>query len=484
VLTQAANTLELATARRVRAPFWRSWHAAFPIAGTAIAYLSWLPLPPLPASAAPPPGADRVQMAEIAGLEKIIKLEELDARDAKQKERLKQLAEDAKKLREKIKNGVEKREAQADLAKLRDGITAERLSLGDGEQRQGLESALGKLAENPDMKDAAKSLGDRDLVNFDDDMEELANKLESKDRERAKKTLEEAAEAAKRNGGPGVAKELAQQKELMDQRGKKADNLRELAKALGEGLGDEGKEALKNFDRSGSGKDEQKLAEKLEEALGKLSPEERKRLADNLKKRASKMQDEGGAEPPSKKDLKQLAKELETPEGKKKLEEELKKMAEDPGPESDEAERQHGLDGAQEGAGEAEGSLGGTPMPMPMAGGGAGKENQGGGKGGQDKGPPEGPPGHTEGGGKGDHKGQTGVVDGPGVKAKANATINKGKPMPGIVQGRTTGRAGETAKTRGEGALGSVGSQEIGSVEHSDVPEEYREQVGRYFQPK
>jgi len=56
--------------------------------------------------------------------------------------------------------------------------------------------------------------------------------------------------------------------------------------------------------------------------------------------------------------------------------------------------------------------------------------------------------------------------------------------MPGMVMGRTAGRPGETANTQGSGALGTVAPDEVGGVERSDVPEEYREQVGRYFQPK
>lgn len=504
VISHAAQALEKATPKLVRAPLLRPWHAAVPLAAAAIGYMTWAPLPPAPAGPPSPPGIEKVHLADIAGIEKVIKLAEVDARDEAQKERLKKLAEEAKKIREKLRNGVEKREALADIAKLRDAITAERLSLGDGEQRQGLESALGKLGENPSMKGAQKALGDRDLVQFDEEMEKLANKLERDDRERAKKTLEEAAEAAKQAGAPDVAKALEEQKKLMEERGKKAEALKELAKALGEGLSDDAKEALKDFEGSGSSKAEQKLAEKLEEALGKLSPEERKQLAENLKKQASKMPEEALGGPPSKQQMKDLAEQLATPEGQQQLEEQLREMAKKPPPESEESERQRALEDAQRGAGEAEGQLNGAPMPMPMAGtgpgssGGKGDKNGSGsgdkegagkgsgssGKGGSGKDQGGATPGHSEGGGPGEHAGQTGVVDGEGVKARANARINKGKPMPGLVMGRTTGRAGETANMQGTGALGAAGSGEIGGVERSDVPEEYREQVGRYFQPK
>lgn len=484
VISQATAALTQATSKQVRAPMLKPWHAAVPLAAAAIGYLSFIPLPPAPAVAKAPPGVDKVQLAQVAGLEKVIKLSEIDARDEAQKERLRKLAEEARRIREKLREGAEKREAQADIAKLRDAITSERLSLGDGEQRAGMEAALGKMAANPDLKDAEKALGDRDLVKFDAEMEKLANKLEKKDREQAKKTLEEAAEAAKKAGSPDVAKELAQQKKLMDERAGKGEKLRELAKELGSGLDEGGKEALKDFDKSGDSKSQQKLADKLDDALKKMTPEQRKQLAENLKKKmASAPEDEGTGKGPSKKQLKDLADQLDTPEGQQQLEDELKKMAEAPEAGSDEAERQKSLDGAQEGAGEAEGEVGGTPMPMPVAG--AGKDGKGGagkdGKHGKD-GP--GQAGHSDGGGPGDHKGQTGVVEGGDLRAHASAKINKGKPMPGMVMGRSAGRAGDTANIAGEGALGSAGPGEIGGIERSDVPEEYREQVGRYFQPR
>ncbi|MCC6551692.1 MAG: hypothetical protein IT372_01560 [Polyangiaceae bacterium] len=495
VLSQAARALDGATSKAVRARVLHPWHAALPIAAAAIGYLSWIPLPPAPAGPTAPPGVEQVKIADLAGIEKIIKLAEVSARDDAQRERLKRLAEDAKKLREKLRNGMEKREAQADIARLRDAITAERLSLGDGQERQGMESALGKLGENPDMKGAQKALGDRDLVELDEEMERLANKLEKEDREQAKKTLEEAAEAAKKAGAPNVAKALEEQKKRLEELGKKTEKLKELAKALGDGLGEEGKQALGDLGKTGSGEDAQKLAESMEKALEGLSEAERKQLAENLKRQAEKALPEGSAgEGPSKEQLKELAEQLGSPEGQKQLEEQLKEMAKAPAEGSEEGERQKALGDAEGGAGEAEGELGGRPMPVPVAGkgngsgdgsngtggqkGGAGK----GGKGGKDEG--QATPGHSEGGGPGDHQGQTAPVAGGDMKSRASAKINRGAPMPGMVMGRTAGRPGESANVRGEGALGQVAPDEVGAVERSEVPEEYREQVGRYFQPR
>ena len=480
VAQQASLALTKATPKVVRPRLLRAAHLGLPLGAAAIAWVSVLPLPPSPPTPPPPPGIEKVALASILGLEKVIGLEQLDARDEKQRERLKKLSEDAKKLRDKLQKGVEKREAVDDMTKLRDALTAERLSLGEGE-RAGLESALGKLGDHAETRDAARELGDRDLAAFDEEMEKLANSLEKADRERAKKTLEEAAETARKGGAPGVAKELEEQRKLFAQREKRAEALRELSKALGDSLGKEGKEALGDFNRDRSPKAEQKLAEKLEEALKKLTPEQRKQLAENLKRQAGQMPegDEDGPEPPTKKQLQDLAKQLDTPEGQKALEDALKKQAEKPGEASGEAERQKQLGEAQKGLGELGGQMG-MPMPMPGPGQSGGKQ-----RGGQDGKDASGKPGHSEGGGPGKHDGKTEVVDGKGVIARADARLDgKGKPVPGTALGRTTGRAGETANVQGTGALGAAAPSEVGGIERSDVPEEYREQVGRYFQPK
>jgi len=55
--------------------------------------------------------------------------------------------------------------------------------------------------------------------------------------------------------------------------------------------------------------------------------------------------------------------------------------------------------------------------------------------------------------------------------------------MHSATLGRAPARAGETANQVGTGKLGTAGPAEVGAVEGADIPEEYREQVGRYFEP-
>jgi hypothetical protein len=191
-------------------------------------------------------------------------------------------------------------------------------------------------------------------------------------------------------------------------------------------------------------------------------------------------------EGPSKEELEDLSKKLDTEEGMKELEKQLEDMAkEDP---SGDADREKDLDDAEKGLEDTEGQI--MPFPAETPGNGKGKGKGQKGKGGKPGNGGDGDlatdatPGHSDGGGPGSHAGQTGVVDGPGMKARADAKINKGRPMPGVTLGRTQGHAGETANVKGTGALGDAAASEIGGVDRSVVPEEYREQLGRYFQPK
>lgn len=492
VVRQAADALEKADPKKVRPPIFVGDHLLIPIAVAAIVLVARMPMPvrPLPAA---PPGSDKVQLAQVEGLEKMAALGALSTPDEAQRERLKQLAERAKNLREKLRDGMERREALSEIAKLKDDVAAERLSLGDAERREGLEAAQGQLAKEPSLKDAAKALGDRDLTRFDEEMQKLANSQEKADRERAKKALEEAADAAKKNGAPDVARALEEEKKLLEERSKRNDALKDLAEGFGKDAPEDLKKDLEEMAEGGTDKDSRKLAKDLGDALEKLTPEERKRLGEKLREKAEK----GGMAPMDKERLKDLAKKLATPEGQKQLEEELRKMANED-TESEESKKQGALEEGEKGLGEAEKQLGGgaCPMPMPIPGG-----QQPGGPPGGDKGEKNGPPGSGKsppgkadgdpGGpgshhdtGKGDHKGgQTPEIDSKGFRSRASGKINSGAPMPGAVSGRTTGKPGDTAKLRGTGALGEVGPSEIGGVERSDIPEEYREQVGRYFSP-
>jgi hypothetical protein len=492
LLEQASSALEQGDPRAARPPVFRPVHGAGPLAAGAIAYLSVIPLPPA-AMVAPPPGIEQVQKAEIKGLEKVEALARLKTPDPEQRRRLDKIAKDAADLREKLRQGAERREALAEIARLQDAIQSERLSLGDGERKQGLEAALDRLSKESLLKDAAKALGDRDLVRFDEEMQKIANSREKEDRERAKKALEEAAEAARKQKAEDVARALERQKELLEKRGQKADELRALGDALKDAVPPDQRKELEQ--QGIDGKDARKAARAMEDALKKLSPEEKKRLAENLKKRLQ----QGDLSPQAQDQLRDLARNLDTPEGQKQLEEELRRLAsEDP---DEGAELQEGLDGAQEGLGQAQGELGAVPLPgqgpgekgqNPGQGQGQGQGDKGQkgdgasaqGKGnGASQGGEGGPGGDSVRGQKNDHQGQSKDVDAPELRARAKARMDGKAPGAGMTLGRTAGREGGTANRQGTGALGQVGPSEVSGVDSNEVPEEYREQIGRYFQP-
>jgi hypothetical protein len=500
VLGQAALVLERADPVRVRPPVLVPLHALLPLASIALVGISLRALPP-PETGKPATGSEKVTLADVRGLEKVAELGAMNARDDEQKKRLEKLADDARKLQSKLRDGVERREAQSEIAKLQDAIASERMSLGEGERRQGLEAALARLAQEALTKDAAKALGDRDLVKFDEEMQKLANSREKADRDRAKKALEEAAEAAKKAGAPDVAKALEDQKKLLEDRGKRADELRELAEALKGALSDDDLQELRSFGNDKSDKSAKSAAKAMGEALKKLTPEERKRLAEKLKK---KLADQGASPGGGNDSLKDLAKDLETEEGKKRLEEELRKLANEDDDDA-EAERQKRLAEAEKGLGQpgspggqpppggkgdkgdkpgekgGPGSPGGGGVPLPMPGGGGPPGN--GPKTGGQSGDGPGSSGHSEDSGTGDHKGQSKEITGGDLRARAQAKMNGAAPNAGVTIGRSTGREGDTANVQGSGALGKAAPGEVSGVEKSDVPEEYREHVGRYFQP-
>lgn len=480
VVRDASQALAAADAKALRPRVLRAWHGLAPVGGALAAWLCVMPLPPRPPPPPVAPGARSVKVADLKGLDKIIALDHLDARDAEQRKRLHDIAERARKLRARLAKGMPRRDALADIAKLRDDIAAERLTLGNKQNRAGTDAAVRSLASHPALLAAARALGDGDLTEFDRQMRLLANKIEKKDREEAKQALEDAAKAAREHGSKALAQTLEDEKKRFAEREADARALRDLAKALHGKLSKQAERDLQDFGQSGSPEAEKRLADALGQAVAGLSDAERKRLAEQLGKQLAKQN--GDVDPMTKQQIDDLAKRLATPEGKRELTKELKKLA-NPAP-SGEAERQHGLDQADRGGAEAERRLGGlAPIPLAQQGGGAPRSGH------ADKSPshagsggPGGPGSHHD-TGTASHKGHTDEVHAGQLRAKASTSLNPGAPMYGATLGRAPARAGETANQQGTGALGRVGPTQIGGVERSRVPEEYRQQVSRYFRP-
>lgn len=478
VVRSATSALKSGDPRAAKPRVLRRLHALIPIAAGGIVALSLLPLPKAPA---PPraPGSDLVKLSEVRGLEVIAELEDLRAKNPEQEARLERLAERARRLQAALKKGMERREALAQISRLRDEVAAERLKLTDAQGRPGLEAALSALEQSQALSAAKRALGEGDLTAFDREMQKLANQAEQAAREAAKEALEQAAKAAREKGAKDLAGALDEQRSLFDHREARGKALRELAEALRGKLDPEALEELREFGESGSPEAQRKLAEALGEALEGLSEEERKRLGERLQR---KLEGKDAAEigPMTKQQIEDLARRLASDEGRRELEEQLRELAR--APESSEAERERRLGEAERGGAEAQRELGAVPLPM------AGGPGSTGGPGPEPGQQPSGPngasgPGSKKDTGTGDHAGSTPEVAGGELRAKARATLNPGLPLHAPTLGHAPGRPGQTANQRGTGSLGSVAGAEVGAVEQSDIPEEYREHVGRYFEP-
>jgi hypothetical protein len=447
------------------------------VGAAAVGYVCWIELPPAPK---PPPGAvgtRQLRVPNLAELDKIIALENVDAHDAAQRARLKAIASRARALREKLRQGMEQREALSELGKLEEDIASERTRFNDREQRAGLEAAIVALEKRPELRPSARALGNGDLTEFDRSMQELANRVEQGDREAAKRALEEAAKAAREKGAKRLAEMLEEQQRLLDERSGRAQAMREFGKEMEKHLGKQAQQDLKDFDGMGNPDTARKVGRALADALKGLSDEERKQLAKRLAEMVKR--DQGGNPvTPADKELEEYAKRLATPEGQKELEQQLRDLARQS---SAAAEREKALEEAERGLGEGRKKLG-VPIPMPGGQNGTGQK-PGGGQEDPSGSKQPGSGGPSQGGGHVEHQGQTQKVDGSELRAKAEARLAPGIPLHAAEEGRAPAAAGETANQKGVGALESARETEVGAVDESNVPEEYREQVGRYFEP-
>lgn len=469
VIKRAGDTLARAEPRALRlAPVQRR-HAVGPLLAGALVAVALLPIAP-PAIAPPAPGSEPAEATDVRGLDKVIDAaSKIDPRDEAQRERLAKLAEEAKALRDKARTGAPQREIQADVAKLAEQIAKEKASLGDGDERAGLEAAMRALKENGELASAARALGDRDLAAFDREMQALADRSEKDSRDKAKEALKKAAEAARKNGAGSVANALEDQLKQLE----KAEANREELRALNEALKDAAKES-KPGEKPGANPPEdprsaKALGDALVKALKEMTPEQRQRLAENLKKLAERAAKAGA---PNADQLRDLAEAAKDPDALAKRLKELSDME----LESAEAKRQREL-------GDAEDALGKKAVPVPGGG------RPGGGQPGSN---PDGQPGAGDGAPGGDGRpgpsnkapgDPTKNVDGADLRSKADVDATPGGRPGSTHTTRTGSRPGDTANRVGTGALGEAAPDEVGGVNRSDVPEEYRAHVGRYFQP-
>ncbi|HWA77941.1 MAG TPA: hypothetical protein VG937_36655 [Polyangiaceae bacterium] len=477
---RAESLLASANPKDLRLPVFSRWHALALPAILVSVWLVRLPFPPAPPVAKAPRGSELLRRGAVPGLERIEALEGAPTLSAGDATRLKQLAEEARKLRADLARGLEKREAQARMATLRDGVSAERQRFADKNERAGLESALATLEGERVTERAGKALGDGDIVAFDEEMQRLANQAEAGARDTARKTLEEAARAARAKGAQKLADLLDRQRGTFAQREAKMRALRELGKALEGKLSEDARRDLADLNQSGNPEAARRLSEALAEALNGLSEEERQKLAEALKKRMGG--ESGELSALSSEELSRLARELSSQKGRERLQEMLRELSQS---ESADAQRDKALEDAERGGMEAERGLGGAPLPLPGTGPGTGSNgsDRKPGSAGDAKSGADGAPGGPGGGDRGKHEGNSPPLAANELRSRAGARWLPGAPLAGRALGRAPGRAGETANQVGVGNLSTRAGGEVGAVEGADIPEEYRAHVGRYFEP-
>ena len=188
-LDRANETLSASPTRQQlpRIAHRRHSSAVLLIAGLAVVPL--LPPRPLTAAQIPEPGSEQIRIEKLNGLEPVLTLDQIEGRDEAQAKRLKQLRKQAKDLERRLQNGMSKRQALSEIAKLRDAIAREQRQLGSTKERAGLEDALKQMQDEPLLDEARQALGDRNMTRFDEQMQRLANRLEKR-QERALKALE------------------------------------------------------------------------------------------------------------------------------------------------------------------------------------------------------------------------------------------------------------------------------------------------------
>jgi hypothetical protein len=485
VRARAASLLRAAEPRRTRLGAWSRFHLAAVPAIVAALWLCRIPLPER-AAYAKPRGSELVRRGPVPGLERIEALAGATALSAGDAERLKRLAEEAKRLNQELARGLEKRDAQARMAALRDGVSSLRQRFGDRGERAGLEAALGALGAERSTERAAKALGAGDIVAFDEEMQRLANQAESAARDSARRTLAEAERRASDKGAKQLSEMLARQRKSFAEREARMRALRELERELGEKLGPEARKDLAELDRSGDPEAARRLAESLARALTSMSPAERKKLAEALKRRMSDDASKNGASRDRERsmtseEMERFLRGLESEAGQRALAEQLRELARNP---NADAERERALDDAERGGAEAERGLGGNALPLPLPGkGGSPNPSDSGQRAGAGTNPGSGTSSGRGGGPENHQGGGASRIDADELRAQARGRWLPGAPLAARSLGRAPGRAGETANELGVGNLESRAAGEVGAVEGADIPEEYREHVGRYFEP-
>lgn len=436
-------------------------------------------LPPPPPSSLPP-AVDTIVVQDVEALRRIEELPDF-VPDEEARRRLQAIADDTAELRQDLEQGLDRREALDRLQQLHEALR-EATQTRSAREKRALDAAAEALSEEHEL---AEALGRRDFEALDRAAERAAGRRERADRERAKRALDAAVEAAMAEGDEALAGSLLQRRDLLQRREEQAALARELAEAMPElvvrGLGRE----LERLERDGDGQAlDRAMVDALKEGWGRLSAEERERLAEALRKaQAAEAESKIAQSSPAASEKAPTADEIEAML-RAALEnvEALRNAATGAGAGTQSmpiprlAQRRTGAGGRQGSAGSngSEESADGAGSP---GGEGSGTQQANGSQ--QGGGAQAGRPGG--GAGEGARGGQTEAVDGDALLARVRPRSNPGLPSRSWVVS-TNPELDPMAPIDAVSPTGAAAGGEAGGVEQETIPQDYREHVKAYFQ--
>lgn len=464
VRAEATALLERAQAKRtLELPrLWQRKHWLLPLWVVSAALALGLPFPEAPPTLTPP-GAQLLQLQTLDELSDLAALRELPGLSEPERRRLSDLGERAQRLQQRLAEGLPQREALAEVARLQSTLTAELAALGAGSEPAGLEAAVRVLQGGSDTLRAADALGTFDLSRLDDEMRRLSSSEERVARQRARQSLEHARDAASAVGAPNVSRVLNEQLRSFDEREATARQLRDLLRELGARTPSEPATEAPNAESAEPPRGRDRKPEGTE-AAESASPERlAERLLDGLERGEMDFRPPPGAalEPSAQMDGEQVRQQLAS----------RLNQLQTPSPR---ARHQQALSSAARGLGRLERTLAGrsTPLPRPHSGPAGNTPAQA-----RDTGAPSSGPG----GSRGQHAGRTAEVDGSELRAKTEQALDPRRGRTSLSSGRTLGRSGTAAAPPRTDDVRAAGPEQLEGMERAAIPQEYREQVSRYF---
>jgi colicin import membrane protein len=297
---------------------------------------------------------------------------------------------------------------------------------------------------------------------------------EAADRRRAREALRKAAEAARQKGDSALAERLQDSARLLRRRGARADAARQLMGSMPQGAGQKLGRALQRLERTGQGEALEAQLQAMKEAWQRLSPEQRKRLAEAL---ADAPVTQGDGESSG-------AKQGDSPEPTvDELEEQLRRALAN----LDHLQKQIGSGQSQGGALPVPTEQGGGP-PVSAKGGAQGRA-----EGGQTR-SGDGQAGSARAGQAGAGAGGTGEDQGVGASggrtpkvaaddgplARVRPLQGEGSPSAGSVQW-VDPEGASPPSAQGSALPGQPAKGEAAAIERERIPRSYRDQVRVYF---